>query len=89
MYVFYTDFQSILDDNQLHIHACANVININATDIYGNTPSVNDFKGKKSLLRNCIVDCLEYENISIKSNLTKLECFHDFHRYQYSRHPNP
>ena len=40
----------------------AYAINVNTKDIHGSTPSVNDFKERiKSLLRNCILDCLDYE----------------------------
>ena len=46
------------NDDRLHAYA----INVNTKDIHGSTPSVNDFKERiKSLLRNCILDCLDYE----------------------------
>ena len=58
------------NDDQLQCKAMPKyAINVNTRDIliHGSTPSVNDFKERiKSLLRNCISDCLEYENISIK-----------------------
>ena len=57
------------NDDQLQCKAMSKyAINVNTKDIHGSTPSVNNFKEKiKSLLCNCISDCLDYENLSIKS----------------------